>query len=74
MSFEYSFSKTKPHFLMASNILKNNQPKQLFIGFADMLNSSAVKPLLSPAEISSLGFRKYTTVDMFPERQKPEEL
>ena len=58
---------------MASSKRKNSQPKQLFIGFAGMLNSLAVKRLLSPAEIPSLGFRNNTAVDMFPERQKTEE-
>ena len=43
---------------MASSIRKNSQPKQLFIGFAGVLNSLAVKRLLYPAEIPSLSFPK----------------
>ena len=58
---------------MASSKRKNSQPKQLFIGLAGMLNKLAVMRLLSPAEITSLSFRKNTAVDMFPERQKPEK-
>ena len=51
----------------------NSQPKQLFNGFADMLNSSAVKPLISPAGIPSLGFRINIAVEILRERQKPEK-
>ena len=43
---------------MASSIRKNSQPKQLFIGFAGMLNSLAVKRLLSHAEITIIKFPK----------------
>ena len=43
----------------------NSQPKQLFIAFNDMLQNSAVKLLLSPAEIPSLSLRQKTAVNMF---------
>ena len=54
---------------MVSNIRKNSQRKQLFIGFTAMLNSLAVKRLLSPAEIPSISFRKNTAADMCPEAE-----
>ena len=59
---------------MASNIRKNSQLKQLFVGFVDILNSSDVNPLFLPADTLSLSLRENTAVDMFPERQKPEKL
>ena len=74
MSFEFQTTTEPAYVIMASNIRKNSQPKQLFIGFADKLNGTAVKPLLSLAEIPSLRFWKNTTVDIFPESQKPPKL
>ena len=74
MSFEFQTTTEPAYVIMASNIRKNSQPKQLSIGFADKLNGTAVKPLLSLAEIPSLRFWKNTTVDIFPESQKPPKL
>ena len=76
MSFEYGLSDNNKTTLTCSGFeyTKKQQPKRLFIGFADKLNSSAAKPPLLPAATPYSSFLKDTAVDVFPGRQKPEKL
>ena len=63
MSFEFVCkTKTKPPYFIMVLKLQKREPKQLFTGFGDTLNSSTLAQLFSSAEIPSVNYRKNTAV------------